>query len=427
MGLFLYRVIKLFAAPFLGFMIMWRLVRGREDKVNFAERRGHASVPRPEGQLLWLHGASVGESMSILPVLRKIRAKKPDLNLLLTTGTATGRKMLLKHAPTIAGTGQTLVQYVPLDTSASTGRFLSTWKPSASVFIESDFWPELLAAAPHPVLLNGRISDRSWPRYQRWEWFFRPLISRFEIVLAQRTQDAERLKALGAGNVHVSGNLKFDADPLPVDPALKDKFEQALQGRPVLVAGSTHPGEEALLAELHMALKPSVPDLLTIIVPRHPHRGTQATNDVLRFTRAVKRRGVGEMPVLGGARHTDVYVADTLGEMGLWYQLATVALIGGSLVPHGGHNPLEPLKLGIPTVTGPHMFNFQDMLPSLKDAKLIDIEPDLPALTKHLQALLSSPEAQHKQREHIRMTMSTLSGPSHIAAETLLALLDKYK
>jgi 3-deoxy-D-manno-octulosonic-acid transferase len=297
------------------------------------------------------------------------------------------------------------------------------WKPTASVFIESDFWPELLAAAPHPVLLNGRISDRSWPKYQRWGWFFKPLISRFELVLAQRQQDAERLAAMGAKNVQVSGNLKFDADPLPVDLALKDKFEQVLQGRPVLVAGSTHPGEEALLAQLHMALKPHIPDLLTIIVPRHPHRGTQATNEVLRYTRAVKRRGVGETPVLGGARHTDVYVADTLGEMGLWYQLATVALIGGSLVPHGGHNPLEPLKLGTPTVAGPHMFNFQDMLPSLKDAGLITVEPDLPSLTRHLQKLLMSPEEQKHQRDYIAQTMPNLVGPSRKAAEAIFGLV----
>lgn len=424
MALFLYRLLKFIASPVIGLLLLWRLMRGREDKINFAQRRGVTDVSRPTGPLLWVHGASVGESLSTLPVLRHVREAIPNLTLLLTTGTATGRKMLLKHAPTLPGTGETIVQYAPLDTMGATRRFMAHWKPSISVFIESDFWPELLSAAPHPVLLNGRISDRSWPRYQRWGWFFRPLVSRFQSVLAQRKQDAERLMALGATNIQVSGNLKFDADPLPVDETLMDKFIQALQGRPVLVAGSTHPGEEDLLAQLHMALKPSIPELLTIIVPRHPHRGTQATNDVLRHTRAVKRRGLGEMPGLGGARHTDVFVADTLGEIGLWYRLATVVIIGGSLVPHGGHNPLESLKLGIPTFTGPHMFNFQDMLPSLTEANLLTIAPDLPGLTKALQTVLTDTDKLTAMQHHITTTMPTLSGPSKIAANALIALLN---
>lgn len=424
MPLFLYRLLKFVFAPVIFLVLLWRVIRGREDRANFAERRGIADAPRPAGPLLWVHGASVGEVTSTLPVLRAIRTKRPSLPLLLTTGTTTGRRMLFKNAPSLPGNAPIIIQYAPLDTISATKLFIRHWQPTLSVFTESDFWPELLSRAPSPVLLNGRISDRSWPKYQRWGWFFRPLISRFQLVLAQRATDAERLTALGAKHAEVSGNLKFDADPLIADAAQLEKFSTILQGRPVLVAGSTHPGEEALIAQLHLALKPSVPDLLTIIVPRHPHRGTQATNDVMRYTKAVKRRGLGETPVLGGNRHTDIYVADSLGELGLWYRLASVALIGGSLVPHGGHNPLEPLKLGVPTVTGPHMFNFQDMLPNLVASELVTIAPDLPGLTRTLQNLLTNPATLKARQTLIKEKMPALSGPSQTAAAHILALLE---
>lgn len=421
--LWIYRTLKAILFPVIFIIVAWRAFRGREDRDNFGERRGIASQPRPEGPLLWVHGASVGEVVSTQPVLRALRKHRPGLNLLLTTGTTNGRKMLLKTAASLPGTGTTCVQYAPLDTMGATAAFIRYWQPTASVFTESDFWPELLSRAPNPVLLNGRISDRSWPRYQRWAWFFRRLISRFGLVLAQRQTDADRLAALGAKNVAISGNLKFDADPLPVDPTQLEKFTQALHGRPVLVGGSTHPGEEAMLAQLHAALKPTVPGLLTIIVPRHPHRGTQAANEVARYTKAIKRRGLGEMPVLGGNRHTDIYIADSLGELGLWYRLASVAIIGGSLVKHGGHNPLESLKLGIPTFTGQYMYNFQDMLPTLTAAKLITIAPDVQALTRTLQRLFTNPDELAAQQAHIATTMPTFTGPSDTAAERILSLL----
>jgi len=423
MNLFIYRLLKFVLSPAIFLLLMWRALRGREDKANFAERRGIASVPRPYGTLVWVHGASVGEVVSTLPVLHALRHQKPDLPLLLTTGTITGRRMLNANAKLLKGNGPVIIQYAPLDTMRAVRRFIEHWRPTLSIFTESDFWPELLSAAPNPVLINGRISNRSWPKYQRWSWFFRPLISRFKLILAQSNLDAERLAGLGGGNVHVSGNLKFDADPLPCDPAQLEKFSNALYRRPVLVAGSTHPGEEALMAQLHMALKPSVPELLTIIVPRHPHRGTQVANEVQRYTKAVKRRGLGEMPVLGGARHTDIYIADSLGELGLWYRLATVAVIGGSLVKHGGHNPLESLKLGIPTLAGPYMYNFQDMLPSLIQAGLVTIAADLPTLTRTLQQLFTHPLEIEGMREHIRQKMPGFSGPSKLAATHITNLL----
>lgn len=423
MALFLYRLLKVVLFPLIFVIVAWRMFRGREDRETFHERLGKPDVARPAGPLVWLHGASVGEVVSLQPVLRELRKRRPSLPLLLTTGTINGRKTLLKFAPTLTGTGPVIVQYAPLDTSGAVKGFVTHWQPTVSVFTESEFWPELLARAPRPILLNGRISDRSWPRYQRWKWLFRSLVSRFELVLAQSAKDAQRLQQLGAKAVHVGGNLKFDADPLPADQNQLDKFRHTLAERPVLVAASTHPGEEEQVAQLHMALKNAVPELLTIIVPRHPHRGTQAVNDVQRYTKGVKRRGLGEQPVLGGPRHTDLYVADTLGELGLWYRVASVVLIGGSLVRHGGHNPLESLKLGVPTLAGPHMFNFQDMLPTLTEKGLLTIAPDVPSLARTIQGLLTDAGKMKTQRTLTATEMPKIGGSAQMAATTISTLL----
>lgn len=421
--MFLYRAVKVLLFPLIFLIVAWRMYRGKEEREHFHERLGQTEAKRPTGKLIWLHGASVGEVVSLLPVITELRIQRPTLPLLLTTGTTTGREMLSKFTPTLPGTGPLFIQYAPLDTNSATTAFLKHWQPTLSVFTESEFWPELLSKAPRPILVNGRISNRSWPRYQRYSWFFKPLLKRFELMLAQSQTDVERLKALGGKQVYHGGNLKFDSQPLPADETQLEKFKQAITGRPVLVVASTHPGEEEMAAQIHMALKPSVPELLTIVVPRHPHRGTQAANEAMRHTKAVKRRGLGELPALGGNRHTDVYVADTLGELGLWYRLATVAVIGGSLVKHGGHNPLEPLKLGIPTFTGPHMHNFQDMVPTLTEQNLLTVAPNLQALTKSLQNLLANPEELNKQHAHIKANMPKLGGSAKLSAHTLLHLL----
>lgn len=422
MGMFLYRLLQVALSPLIVLLLAYRLMVGREDKTHFGERLGHASQARPTDgtPLVWLHGASVGEVNSLRPVIANLRLLRPDCHLLLTTGTRSGHRTLRAQAETLASQnpahGKVFVQYVPLDIRFAVNNFFTHWHPSLSVFVDSDFWPELIAAAPSPVLLNGKISDRSWPRYQRWSWFFRPLLGRFRHIIAQREVDAKRLRHLGGLSVQVGGNLKFDAAPLPVDDATLEKFRAAIGSRPTLVAASTHPGEEDLVAQLHMRIKAQVPDALTIVVPRHPHRGTAAANDMLRHTRAVHRRGTGETPHLGGNRHTDIYVADTLGELGVWYRLADVALVGGSLVPHGGHNPLEPLKLGVPTLTGPHMFNFQDMVPILTEHGLLTISPNINALANSIVTLLKSREAVKSARTRIHSTLPHLSGSSRTAA-----------
>lgn len=425
MTLWLYRLLQLALSPLLLVLVAYRLMVGREDRARFGERLGFSDAKRPsDGQpLIWFHGASVGEVVSLLPVLRAVRATKPDAHLLLTTGTRTGMRTLERNASTIPGAGQIITQYVPLDIAPAVSNFFAHWKPTLSIFVESDFWPELICQAPKPILLNGKISDRSWPRYQSLAWFFRPLLGRFAHIIAQREVDAKRLRHLGALTVTIGGNLKFDADPLPADEAMLEKFRAAIGSRPTLVVASTHPGEEELAAQLHLRVKQTVSDLLTIVVPRHPHRGTAAANDMLRHTRAVHRRGTGEIPHLGGPRHTDIYVADTLGELGLWFRLADVAVVGGSLVAVGGHNPLESLKLGVPTLTGPHMFNFQDMVPILTENGLLTIASTIPALASQIARLLQNRDVVKAERSKISTTLPQLSGSSRTAANVIIESL----
>lgn len=425
MSLWIYRLLQLALSPLLLLLVLYRLAVGREDADRFGERLGHGAVPRPAGALVWLHGASVGEVNSLLPVLAQLRQARPDVHLLLTTGTRTGMRMLEKQQPALAasGHGQVICQYVPLDVRFAVARFFRYWQPALSVFVESEFWPELVVAAPKPILLNGRVSDRSWPRYQRWAWFFRPLLKRYVHIVAQREDDAKRLRHLGANDITVGGNLKFDAAPLPVDEANLEKFRSLIGSRPTLVVASTHPGEEAEAAQLHLAVKQQVADVLTVIVPRHPHRGTAAMNEIQRYCRNVHRRGTGEMPHTGGQRHTEIYLADTLGELGLWYRLADVAVIGGSLIPHGGHNPLEPLRLGVPTASGPHMFNFQDMLPVLADNQLMKIAPNRSQLAQHIAKLLLHRDLMKDERSRIATVLPMLSGSSKTAAQAILAKL----
>jgi 3-deoxy-D-manno-octulosonic-acid transferase len=426
MPLLLYRIFYWLFFPLIFAVLVVRILRGKEDRALFHERLGRPDIPRPAGQLVWVHGASVGEVVSHLPVVSKLRMARPDVNILLTTGTFTGRRMLERRKEQLiamGGSGQIILQYVPLDIAKAVHRFFAHWKPDVSVFVESEFWPELVMQAPNAVLLNGRMSDRSWPKYKRYKWFFKPMLSRFTTVLAQSETDKQRLSAIGAPHVQVGGNLKFDAEPLPVDEEAVEKFRTALQGRPVIVAASTHQGEEEQVAAIHQQLVAKVPELLTVIVPRHPHRGTQAANAALRFTKAVRRRGIGEMPTLGGPRHTEIYIADTLGELGLWYRLASAVIMGGSLQKVGGHNPLEPLKLAIPTVCGPYMFNFMDMMPQLTEKGLLVQKKSDTEIANHLLQWLTDNTARDAHIATLEKGIPAFGGSTSLACAVILARL----
>ena len=350
-----YRALTRYAAPVAPLLLAWRTRIGKEEPARRAERYGEASMPRPSGFLVWFHAASVGEANAVLPVIDAIAAEHPEIGLLLTTGTVTSAKLARARLPKGA-----VHQYVPLDNQDYVRRFLEHWRPDLAVFVESEIWPNLVLetnALNIPlVLVNGRMSFRSFRRWRNRPGLSRPLFSAFGLVLAQNERFAQRFTALGAPRAVPVGNLKIDAPPPPVDLAGHKKLSAALAGRSVWLAASTHPGEDDIAAVAHLAMKGARPDLLTIIVPRHPDRGPFIARLLTNANLKVALRSEGKLPDAS----TDIYIADTIGELGLFYNLVPVAFVGGSLVPHGGQNPMEAIKLGAAVVTGPHWRNFAD-------------------------------------------------------------------
>ncbi|WP_338661621.1 3-deoxy-D-manno-octulosonic acid transferase [Pararoseomonas sp. SCSIO 73927] len=349
-----WRAATTLAAPLLPLWLARRARRGKEDPARLRERCGEGAE-RPPGPLLWLHGASVGESQSALPLIEALAEARPALRFLVTTGTLTAARLLTDRLPG-ALAGRVQHRFAPLDVPAHVARFLDGWRPDAAVFIESEIWPNLLLAARARgipmALINARISDRSARGWGRLPGVARRLFGAFDLAIAQTEADAERLRALGARTARAWGNLKFAARPLPAPEPALERLRAAIGARPVLLAASTHPGEEAQVAEAHARLRQDLPDLLTIIAPRHPERGPALARELEGFDPAL--RSAGALP----GPETAIYLADTLGELGLLYRVAGAALIGGSLVPHGGQNPLEAARLGCPVLLGPHTGNF---------------------------------------------------------------------
>jgi 3-deoxy-D-manno-octulosonic-acid transferase len=348
-GLTAYRLATMALAPAVPFVLRQRARRGKEDETRMGEKLGHASVARPEGLLVWIHGASVGECVAALPLADALL--KSGYAVLVTSGTVTSAQLMAQRLPAGA-----IHQYAPLDTPAATRRFLDYWKPNAALFVDSEIWPNILRGAHargiRLAMVNGRMSERSFIGWRRAPRVAAALLSLFDVCLAQDAATAKRLTGLGAPRVTITGSLKADAPPLPADEEKLQALRTAIAGRPVLLAASTHPGEDETILPAQDILRREFADLLTIIAPRHPDRGADIA--MLSGTRAAARRAQGHVP----AAATEIYIADTIGELGLFYRVAPFAFIGGSLIPHGGQNPLEAARLGCAVLAGTHTENF---------------------------------------------------------------------
>ncbi len=410
-------------SPLLPFWLRTRARRGKEDAARLGERKGIASMPRPPGTLLWLHAASVGEAISILPVLSALAAEAPRLNILLTTGTLTSATLMAERLPAL-GLWRVIHQFAPLDVPRWVARFLDHWRPDAAAFVESELWPNTIAAVAARkiplAMVNGRMSGRSFARWRRWPRLAQRLLAAFDLVMAQSGRDARRLRRLGASGVEAPGNLKFSAPPLTVDQNELHRLQAAIGTRPVWLAASTHPGEEIQVIAAHRILANRYPDLLTLIAPRHPARGAEIaalSNDL-----AVSRRALGELPPAPASGGT-LWVLDTLGEMGLWYRLARIVFVGGSLIPHGGQNPLEAARLGCVVAFGPHMRNFAEASQILLEAGAATRIADAEQLAAWAGGLLAAPaRAETMGRAGLTVASGLVDLPERVA-ETLLGLL----
>jgi 3-deoxy-D-manno-octulosonic-acid transferase len=415
MMLRVYRSLSSAMVPLAPAVIRQRLKLGKEDPERIAERRGLTRDARPKGPLVWIHGASVGEVLAAAALIERLR--ELNLRILVTSGTVTSAAIVARRFPP-----DVIHQYVPYDSPRFVARFLDHWRPSLALFIESDLWPNLIlssAARRLPmVLINGRMSQRSFPRWRRVASTISALLGTFDICLAQSPTDAERFAALGCHNVITTGNLKLDVPAPPADPAKLDRLISVTRGRPMILAASTHPGEEERLIEAHKTLAGYFPSLLTVIVPRHPNRGEAITRTIAAAGLRAAQRSREEMPTAV----TDIYVADTLGELGLFYRLSPVVFMGGSLVEHGGQNPIEAVKLGASIVHGPHVFNFTDVYDALDRAGGARKAVTPEALANELGQLLDDPAARDSMVAASARVVSQLGG----ALERTLAALEPY-
>jgi 3-deoxy-D-manno-octulosonic-acid transferase len=410
-----YRRLSAALTPLAPVLIKQRLKKNKEDPARLDERRGISQIERPIGPLVWIHGASVGEVLASAALIERLRAL--GMRILLTSGTVTSAEIIAKRFPT-----DIIHQYIPYDSPRFVARFLDHWKPSLVLFIESDLWPNLIISAAKRrlpmVLINARMSQRSFPRWQKFSATIGALLGRFETCLAQSETDAERFSALGARSVVVTGNLKLDVQAPPGDAAKLDKLMAVTRGRPIIVASSTHPGEEEIILETHKTLTSFFPKLLTVIVPRHAHRGADIAQMIAASGAQVGLRSREELPHAG----TDIYVADTMGELGLFYRLSPVVFMGGSLVPHGGQNPIEAVKLGASVVHGPHVFNFTDVYEALDGAGGAKLAGSSEQLVKQLGQMLGNDAARETTIDAGRRVVERLGG----ALDRTLHALEPY-
>jgi 3-deoxy-D-manno-octulosonic-acid transferase len=377
-SLTLYAAAAALLEPFAPAFLASRARGGKEDQQRMGERLGHASGPRPAGPLVWLHAVSVGESVSLLPLIDRLAVERPGLALLVTSGTLASAQVLAQRLPARA-----IHQYAPLDTPRAVERFLDHWRPAVGLFVESELWPNLILGARERgtrlALVSARMTEKSARAWRRRPAASRAVLGAFELILAQDNAIEARLGRLG-GRVGGRLNLKRLGAPLGADAGEVARLKDAVRGRRVVLALSTHAPEERLIAS---AMQPLSAEPLLIIAPRHPVRGPEIARSFAGDRLA--RRSAGE-PI---APRTGIYLADTLGEVGLWLQLAHVAVVGGSFGRGvGGHNPLEPARLGVPVVTGPDVANFADIYAEMIAAGAALQAHDEAGLTAVLAGLL---------------------------------------
>lgn len=411
----LYRWLTAALAVFAPALLKWRLRRGKEDAERLEERTGLASKARPDGRLVWLHGASVGEAIALLPLIEALRAR--NLQILLTTGTVTSASLMQSRLPAGA-----IHQFAPLDAPAFVRRFLDHWRPNLVLLAESEIWPNTLVETADrgiPIaLVNARLSQRSAGRWKKLPKTIGTLLRKIDITLAQTQEDSVRFQELGAPLVAIAGNLKYDVPALPCDPLELAELKSRIGSRPVWVAASTHEGEEEIALDAHERLKARWPGIVTIIVPRHPERGIQV--GVLAALRGIPVKLRSRKEEIG--KDGCIYIADTIGELGLFYRVAGIVFVGRSLVRHGGQNPIEPAKLGNAILHGPNVSNFTDVYRELNQAAGAREVADAQELGDTLEDLFADSARMRSMARAASDTVDRLGG----ATQNIMNAIEPY-
>ncbi|WP_144378290.1 lipid IV(A) 3-deoxy-D-manno-octulosonic acid transferase [Mesorhizobium amorphae] len=399
----LYRAAGSAAYPLAGPYVAWRASKGKEDRARSRERYGVASQERPDGPLIWVHAASVGETNAVVPLVRSILDY--GVTVVLTTGTVTSAKLVTERLG-----DRVIHQYVPLDLRPAVSRFLNHWHPDLVIIAESEIWPntilELGARSVPQVLVNGRLSDRSFASWKKRSNIAEALFENLAHVVAQSEVDGERFRALGARPVTVSGNLKVDTPPPPVNAGELALLSRQIERRPTWAAISTHDGEEVIAAEVHKTLASRHPGLLTIVVPRHPNRAEELIEAFAGMGLTVARRSLDDQIT----PDVDILLGDTIGEMGLYLRLTEIAFVGRSLTSEGGQNPLEPAMLETAVLAGRNVQNFRDSYQRLLDAGAAKLVRDRPMLAGAVNFLLSNESARRDMMAAGAATVEQMRG-----------------
>ncbi len=408
LSLTFYRLIFWITTPFWGIFLRRRVRRNKEDSVRWPERMGKTlsqKTFKPDAKLIWINAVSVGESLAVLPLMNRLpEICGASVNILLTTGTRSAAQLMAMKLPAHA-----FHQYAPLDHPLYVRRFLTRWQPNMAIWVESELWPNMIVQTGKRgipmALVNARLSAKSLKRWLQHQRLARFLMMHFDLCLAQNEMTAKGLAQLGAQNVMVGGNLKYDAPPLSADQAEIDAWRAVLGAQPVFLAASTHRGEDEIIASAHLSARTQGYQLITIIAPRHPARSAEVAEKMRARGLTVICRSEAERP----ENLPDIYIVDRLGEMGLFYRLASIVFMGGSLIAHGGQNPLEAARLDCAIMSGKHVFNFSDIYRHLSNMNSVDmVTPE--TLAENLCHLLDNPERVRVMKSSARAATEKLAG-----------------
>ncbi len=412
----IYSLFTILFRPLLVVYLYWRKFIGKEDQLRIGERFGRASLDRPKGKLCWIHAASIGESLSLLPLIKALEMKYPDFNFLITTITVSSTKIITRH---IKDFKRTCHQYAVIDDAFSVESFLDHWKPDIAIWAESELWPNMIikASGKCPIILvNARLSERSFNRWRYIRPILKNILGKFSLILTQTSEDHKRFSHfIRDSRLMLTGHLKWDAEVLPYDQMQYEMLRDNIGKRKLWLAASTHKGEEEIIIHLHKQLKKQFPDLLTIIVPRHAERGNEIESYIrphrISYATRSKQEQLTDL--------TEIYLADTMGELGLFYRIARIVFIGGSFIPHGGQNPLEAARLECVIISGLNTYNFKEIYDELfkAGAAIQALSPQMCAET--LSMLLALP----KKVEDIAKKAQKLSQEKRGTTEKILALI----
>jgi 3-deoxy-D-manno-octulosonic-acid transferase len=417
---YIYKYLSILLYPIIYLCILDRKRNGREDGERISERFGISNWSRPSrGRLIWINAASVGESLSIVPVIDKINQTYPDINILVTTTTVTAANILKNKLPSTV-----IHQYMPIDVSFVVERFVNYWRPNLAIFTESELWPNLINATSKicpMILLNAKMSDRS---FKKWSWarsLAKQILEKFSIILPQGYVDKERLSKLGAKNLYYIGNLKYASPPLSIDQNLYEELKEMIGQRRVLVASSTHKNEEETLAKIHVGLRKLFPDLLTIIAPRHTTRSLEIGSKLEQIGANYSVRS--DKGVIN--EKTDIYLADTMGELGVFYKMADIVFIGGSLIPQGGHNPIEAAYLDCVILMGPFTFNFKEIVHEFSSKNAICLSKDEYELEQNIKYFFENPDILKEYAAASKKLVTEAHNILDLTVEKIISYLEK--